>query len=242
VGLSPHPFEPAPYAGAALVPPIAADLRLDARDRAVIRELRPEAVAAWAATAGSALFSALLYGGLWGAPIACGLVLGMWVHELGHRAALRRFGLESSPIVFVPFVGAVQRVRAGPENAAQAALVALAGPACGVLFAAACKLGHATSGDPVLRFLATAHALLALIDLLPFGMLDGKVVVAALSRAQRIASACAATALTVACASPWLIPICAALAFASARPGPERGEPWLAAALVALLGAALCVS
>jgi Zn-dependent protease len=219
--------------------PLTADLRLDAHDHALIRGLRPEAAAIWAATGGSALFSALLYSALWGAPIACGLVLGMWVHELGHRAVLRRLGLVSSPIVFVPFIGAVQRVPVHPARAFDAALVGLAGPLCGLAFAAGCKLGYAVSGEPALRFLATAHALLALVDLLPFGMLDGKRVVAALARRERIVCACAAGALAVLGSSLALVPMTAALAWTSTRPAAIRREPWIGMLLVTLLAAAV---
>lgn len=242
VGSWRHPFDAAPVRAGPRMAPITADLRLDAQDHALIRGLRPEAAAIWAVTGGSALFSALLYSAIWGVPIACGLVLGMWVHELGHRAVLRRLALACSPIVFVPFVGAVQRVPVRPSRAFDAALVGLAGPLCGLSFAAACKLGHAISGEPALRFLATAHALLALVDLLPFGMLDGKRVVAALARRERIVCACAAGALACLGSSLAIVPMAAALAWTSARPAPARAEPWIAALLVALLAAALLLT
>lgn len=134
-------------------------------------------------TSASALLSVLVYCAVWSMPIACGLVLGMWVHELGHLAVVRRLGLPSSPIVFVPFVGAVQRIRARPAHVFDAAVLAVAGPACGLLFAVACKLGYATTGHDVLRFLGTAHAVLAVIDLLPLGALDGGRLLAALRQA-----------------------------------------------------------
>ena len=128
----------------------------------------------WVATGGSALCSIAVYSAVWGLPIALGLVLGMWIHELGHVAVLRRLGIERGPIVFVPLIGAVQRLCAQPKRSLDAALLALAGPICGLAFASACKLAYLLSGSEALGFLATAHAILALIDLLPFGTLDGK--------------------------------------------------------------------
>jgi len=44
-----------------------------------------------------------------------GLVI--FVHELGHAIALRHEGIPTSPILFVPFLGAVIGMRALPRNA-----------------------------------------------------------------------------------------------------------------------------
>jgi Zn-dependent protease len=177
-----HPFEAAPYIVRPLplapAPAVSeSDLLLEKGltepERALIRELRPEAFVPFIVTGGTAALSVALYSALWGPAIAFGLVLGMWMHELGHRAALSRLGIGASPILFVPFVGAVQRLSAQPVNATAAAWMALAGPACGLLFAIACQVAHALHGDPTLRLLAVAHALLTLFDLLPFPPLDG---------------------------------------------------------------------
>jgi Zn-dependent protease len=178
----PHPFDAAPY----LEPPWSAANRgpfprtgpisvalLEAHDAALIRGLRPELLAAWTATLGSASFSVLLYAALSGPFVAFGLVAGMWFHELGHRWFARELGLPVSPIVFVPFVGAVQRLRASPSSEVDGALLALAGPLCGLWFAFACKLAFAATDLHALRSLGTAHAILALIDLLPVRPLDG---------------------------------------------------------------------
>ena len=177
-----HPFDAAPYLGRApsasdrgpfpRTGPISVAL-LDARDAALIRGLRPEVLAAWTVTLGSASFSVLSYSVLWGPLLAFGLVGGMWAHELGHQRCARQLRLPLSPIVFVPFLGAVQRLRAPPSSAINGALLALAGPLCGLWFALACKLAFAATGLHALRFLGTAHAILALIDLLPVHPLDG---------------------------------------------------------------------
>jgi Zn-dependent protease len=192
-------------------------------------------------TGGSALFSIAVYCGLSSVPIACGLVLGMWAHELGHRAMLRRFGCETSPIVFVPFIGAVQRMRTQPASPVDAAAVALAGPLCGLIFAAACKLGHAVSGDSDLRLLGTALALLGLLDMLPLGPLDGRRIFAALGRRERIACAACALAFALLLHALVLVPMCAALAWVASRPAPAQGNRWIAAAFVALLAATLAL-
>jgi len=196
MGVVRHPFDPAPHA---VAPYPGLDARkpgtsvlqangLSEPDHALIRALRPEAFVPYVVTGGSGLFSIAIYAAITGVPIACGLVLGMWAHELGHRAMLRRLGLAVSPIVFVPFVGAVQRMRERPADVVDAARMALAGPLCGLLFAIACKLGYAASHQPELQLLGTAHALLTLLDLLPVGPFDGRRIVEAFGRERRIAA------------------------------------------------------
>ena len=221
--------------------PLPVESALDPHDRGLIRGLRPETAAMWAATAGSALFSILLYCGIWNVLVACGLVFGMWVHELGHLAVLRRLGLESAPIVFVPFIGATQHVPMRPARAFDGARLALAGPACGLLFAAACKLAWTATDSPVLHFLGTAHAILAGVDLLPFGMLDGGRIVEVLTRRERIICAAMAAALAILCRT-WLpIPMCLALASSATRPAPCGAQPGIAVSFATAFSFALCL-
>jgi len=241
-----HPFEPAPYAAAPgpRLPALQVDAlnvasALSEHEQSLIRGLRPEAFVPLVVTGGSALFSIALYSGLWSMPIACGLVLGMWVHELGHRVLLRRYGFEPSPIVFVPFVGAVQRMSSQPADPVAVASVALAGPACGLVFAAGCTLGHAATGHPDLRLLGIALALLGLLDMLPLGPLDGRRIVGAFGRRERIASAVITTVLALLLQAWVLAPVCAGLVWSATRPAPARGHAWVAAAYLSLLCATL---
>jgi Zn-dependent protease len=262
MGVVRHPFDAAPYVARAVRPAIAfcgapattaraqsldpavtrawlaRERALSADDRVWLRGLRPETHALWMATGGSALASALLYALLWGMPMGIGLVLGMGVHELGHWWLIRRLGLQSSAIVFVPFIGAVQKLRAPPADALAGAQLALAGPLCGLLFAAACKLAFVATALPVLALLGTAHALLALLDAVPFGMLDGRRIFAALSRRHRAACACACASLALLTQSLFLVPVCAVLAWTVAQPAPPRSPAWIAAVYIVLLGAA----
>ena len=210
---------------------------LSHHDDAWLRGLRPETRAQWLVTGGSALASALLYAVLWSMPMACGLVLGMWVHELGHWALIRRLGLQSSPILFVPFVGAMQKLKSAPLSALDGAQLALAGPLCGLLFAVACKGAFLATGQPVYRLLGTAHALLALLDAVPFGMLDGRRIFVALSRRHRAACALAAAALALFTQGLYLLPVCAVLAWTVTQPAPPRSPPWIACVYIVLLAA-----
>ena len=68
---------------------------------------------------------------LWGWRFAALFVALLFVHELGHAIALRREGIPTSPILFVPFLGAVIGMRHMPKNAWIEAKVGLAGPLLG---------------------------------------------------------------------------------------------------------------
>jgi Zn-dependent protease len=226
-----HPFEPAAIAMAPYWAASPGKLGLDDNERQLIRSLRPEARATWIITLSSAAVSIFAYCGLWDVRIAVGLVLGMWAHELGHLVVMRRLKIDSGPILFVPFVGAVQRMGEQPQSELDAARLGLAGPICSMLFACVCRLGHAFTADPALRFLATAHAILAVVDLLPFGRLDGKRVVEALSQRDRIICTAVAGLLALVFQSLLLLPVCLAMCLTIQQPVPERSQPWAAATL-----------
>jgi hypothetical protein len=241
-----HPFDAAPFVRPRLCPAGVGDgaalrpsaLALTPHEEALIRGLRPERVTAWALPLGSAFVSLVPYWGLWGPVVGCGLIAGMWAHELGHRAVARRLRLGPSPIAFVPFVGAMQRLRSLPSSALDGAVLALAGPLCGLWFALFCKLAARAGAGDELRFLGTAHALLSLIDLMPLAMLDGARVVAALSRRQRAAAVLLVAGVCIASQSWLMVPSCVGLAWVATRPAPPRGSWAVMAILVALLGAA----
>ncbi len=73
--------------------------------------------------------------GLWGAAGFVGL---LWLHEMGHVLAARKIGLPVSAPVFVPFLGALVRMKSMPKNARDEAIIAMSGPALGGLGAFVC--------------------------------------------------------------------------------------------------------
>jgi Zn-dependent protease len=102
------------------------------------------------ATAGTALVSVAAYATIWGWQFGVGLVVLLFVHEMGHVVALRRHGLKASAPMFVPFMGAVIWARSLGDDALTESRVGLAGPI----------FGAAASGAVAIAGLATHTELL----------------------------------------------------------------------------------
>ena len=131
-------------------------------------------------TAGTMIVSVGAYTLLWGWRFAAIFVALLFVHEMGHAIALRREGIPTSPVLFVPFLGAVIGMRGRPRNAWIEAKVGLAGPLLGSLAAlGVLLLGYATSSQ-LLEAAAFTGFFLNLFNLLPIVPLDGGRAAAAL--------------------------------------------------------------
>lgn len=140
-------------------------------------------------TKASTFFSMLLAFGVywtaWGMWFAAGLVLSIYVHEMGHVAALRRFGLSASAPMFIPGFGALIRLRAQRLAPHEDARIGLAGPMWG-LGAALVSLGIARAGGGAMyNAVAHAGAWINLFNLLPVWQLDGNRAFSALALIQR---------------------------------------------------------
>lgn len=122
-----------------------------------------------------------------GWPYAAGLVLSIYLHELGHVVALRRAGIPASGPMFIPGVGAYVRMHAPPRDARTDAFIGLAGPAAGLAAALAAQGLWLATGQPVLRAVAHSGAVINLFNLVPVWQLDGARGLSPLSRGQRLA-------------------------------------------------------
>jgi Zn-dependent protease len=132
------------------------------------------------------MFASLgLYASLWGWKFGLGLVLSIYVHEIGHVAALRRLGIAATAPMFIPGLGAFVRLKQYPATPREDAEVGLAGPAWGLGAAiAAWGLGTLTA-IPLLVAIARVGAWINLFNLLPLGPLDGGRGFRALAKQQR---------------------------------------------------------
>jgi Zn-dependent protease len=120
---------------------------------------------------------ALLYG--W--KFAVGIVLMIFIHEMGHVIVLRARGIDAGLPVFLPFLGAFVSMKSQPKSVYDESLSGIAGPVFGVVGAFG-ALGLASLYDSnMLRAIAYVGFLLNLFNLLPVLPLDGGRTVASLS-------------------------------------------------------------
>ncbi|MBA3991891.1 MAG: hypothetical protein C0469_00090 [Cyanobacteria bacterium DS2.3.42] len=108
--------------------------------------------------------------GFWG---AAGFVALIWIHEMGHVWAARKVGLPVTAPVFIPFLGALIRMKESPKNARDEAIMALGGPIIGSLGAFACLGIWWLSGDKLWLWLASTGMVINLFNLIPVTPLDG---------------------------------------------------------------------
>ena len=125
-----------------------------------------------------------IYWQLWGWAIGAGVLVSLYLHELGHIASLWRYGIPVSAPMFLPGFGAYVRHGHLP-TARLGARVALAGPAAGLGAALAAAGVYAVTREPYWAVLAKFGAWLNLLNLAPVWILDGAKVFDPLSRAER---------------------------------------------------------
>ena len=134
---------------------------------------------------------------LFGWQLALGLVLSIYVHEMGHVAALHRHGIKASSPMFLPGLGAFIRAQQRIHGEWAEADVGLAGPLWGLGAAVAAYLGFQLTGATYWATLARWGALINLFNLLPFWQLDGGHAFKAMSRVHRVLAVAAIGAALV---------------------------------------------
>ena len=126
-----------------------------------------------------------VYWSLYGWPLAAGLAISIYIHEMGHVAMLRQLGIAAGAPLFIPGVGAMVMLKQHVTDPVTDAKIGLAGPVWG-LGAALAALGVYAATD-IKIWLAIAHltAFVNLFNLIPIWQLDGSRGFHALSRAER---------------------------------------------------------
>src|SRR5438874_805128 len=148
------------------------------------------AVGAFLAKCGAALLkfkflfsmfvSAAVYVWLGGWWFGIGLVVLLFVHEMGHVLEAKRQGLPVSAPLFIPFMGALITMKQMPHNAWREAKVAIAGPLLGSAGALALYIPGVAYDSRPLKAIAFLGFFINLFNLLPASPLDGGRIAAAL--------------------------------------------------------------
>src|SRR6202521_80872 len=134
------------------------------------------------ATLGSALVSVVAYSFWGGAWFAVGLVLMIFVHEMGHVVEIRRQGMQATAPIFIPFLGAAIFQRSHAQSPMRQAQIGIAGPIAGTIGATAALVLYNSTHWTVLLGWASIGFLINLFNLIPFGMLDGGWILAPVSK------------------------------------------------------------
>ncbi|MEK7952165.1 site-2 protease family protein [Luteolibacter soli] len=154
-----------------------------------------------------------VYWTMFGWKFAAGLVLSIYVHEMGHVWMLRKFGIQASAPMFIPGLGAVVRLKQQLPTAPEDARVGLAGPVWGFAAALVCWLFSIGFHSPLFAALAHVGAWINLFNLTPVWQLDGSRAFRSLTRVHRWIAVAGVAASFAFSREPWLLLILAVGAF-----------------------------
>jgi len=178
-----------------------------------------------AGTLFSMLLSAGVYWTLWGWKFAIGIVLSIYVHEMGHVQALQRYGIKATAPMFIPGLGAVIRLKQYPATPREDARVGLAGPLWGLGASLTAYAVYLATNIGVWGAIGHFGAWVNLFNLLPVWQLDGGRGFRALTRAQRwLAAGVAAAAYLVTQEGLLLLIGLAAAASAGLSAAPKESD------------------
>ncbi|HEV2750747.1 MAG TPA: site-2 protease family protein [Gemmatimonadales bacterium] len=178
-----------------------------------------------AGTLFSMLLSAGVYWTLWGWKFAIGIVLSIYVHEMGHVQALQRYGIKATAPMFIPGLGAVIRLKQYPATPSEDARVGLAGPLWGLGASLAAYAVYLATSSGIWGAIGHFGAWVNLFNLLPVWQLDGGRGFRALTRLQRWLAAAVAASLYLATREGLLLLIgLAAAASAGFSSAPEKSD------------------
>jgi Zn-dependent protease len=131
-----------------------------------------------------------VYWGVFGWPLALGLVISIYIHEMGHVFVLRKLGIGAGAPLFIPGVGALVMLKEHPADAHIDAEIGLAGPIWGLGAGLAAMGVFLATRIPIWAAIAHLTAFINLFNLTPVWQFDGSRGFHALKRQERIAAIC----------------------------------------------------
>jgi len=113
------------------------------------------------------------YWRLYGWAFAAGLILSIYIHEMGHVIELRKFGIPAGAPMFIPGFGAIIQLRGVALPPVEDARIGLAGPIYGFGAALVAYVAFALTGLKIWAAIAHIGAVINLFNLIPIWQLDG---------------------------------------------------------------------
>jgi Zn-dependent protease len=176
-----------------------------------------------------------VYWAIHGWPLAVGIAVSIYVHEMGHVAMLRRLGIHADAPLFIPGVGAVVMLKQRISDPVTNARIGLAGPMWGLGATVAAWLVYLLLGTPIWLAIAEISGFINLFNLMPIWQLDGARGFHALSREQRAMVVAAIAVALWLTAVPILWIVGAVAVFRTVRGSAGRGHLPTTATFVALV-------
>ena len=128
-----------------------------------------------------------VYWNLYGWPLALGLVISIYIHEMGHVMEIRKLGIDAGAPLFIPGLGAVVMLKQHVDDPVVDAKIGLAGPVWGTLAGLAAFGVYFATHSLVWAAIAQLTGWINLFNLIPIWQLDGSRAFHALSRGGRLA-------------------------------------------------------
>lgn len=114
-----------------------------------------------------------VYWTMYGWALALGLVLSIYIHEMGHVSTLRRLGIAAGAPLFIPGLGALVLLKQHVDDPMVDARIGLAGPLWGLGAGLAAYAAYVATGSGVWAAIAALTGLINLFNLIPVWQLDG---------------------------------------------------------------------
>lgn len=180
-----------------------------------------------------------VYWTMYGWAFALGLVLSIYIHEMGHVVELRRYGFPASAPMFIPGLGAFIRMRGVKVPPLVDSRIGLAGPVYGAGAAIVALAIFRVTSAPIWSAIAHFGAVLNLFNLIPVWQLDGSRGFHSMTRAHRFYVVMLAAGLWMWIGNPMLFLIAAVGAWRlftrDWQAHPDTGGALRFAALLAVL-------
>ena len=122
---------------------------------------------------GLAITSMAAYSYLFTWQFALMVMVSLFVHESGHIWAMKKCGLKTKGIYFIPFMGAAAVSEEMFKSRRDEVFIAIMGPIWGFLLAIVMLMVYIFTGDPMYAAVAGWMGMINLFNLLPINPLDG---------------------------------------------------------------------
>jgi Zn-dependent protease len=154
-----------------------------------------------------------VYWNMYGWPFAAGIVISIYIHEMGHVIAIRRYGFPATAPMFIPGIGAFIRMRGVKVPPIPDSRIGLAGPIYGFGAAIGALAMGVLTGVKIWSTIAHFGAVVNLFNLIPVWSLDGSRGLRSLTRPHRGIVLAVAAGLWMLGGNPMLFLIAAACVY-----------------------------